>query len=91
VANKQNQNPVRGRNYKVVKLQAFTWSRHTFQLQWMNLDICDTALLCIFIRAVSKDFDVNEELLNLESCHGQQKGGLPICLKISNLPEKKER
>ena len=40
-------------------------------------DLCDTAQLTIFVRAVSNNFDVIEELLGLESLRALLKD--PIC------------
>ena len=51
-----------------------------------SVDVCATAQLSIFIRAASKDFYVTEELPVSNNAVGQQK--VPICLKISNHPEK---
>lgn len=53
-------------------------------------DICDSAQVSIFIRAVSKSFDIIEELLSLETIQGTTKGTdlfatLKACVEKYNL------
>lgn len=55
-----------------------------------STDICDTAQLAVFIRSVSDDFQLIEELLGLESIHETTKGSdlfetLKLCVERNNI------
>jgi hypothetical protein len=55
-----------------------------------SVDICDTARLCLFIRATDKNFYVTKELIGLVPLHGTTKGTdifekIKLCIENYNL------